>query len=122
MSPQIDPFQAPDPRTLARRRNPETSKAAAASAVEFVPDHHAVIVDVMRKHGKNGLTVHEIATFCRLDAHAIGKRVGELERSGIVETRTVPDGDSPDGYTVQCRRTPGGRAARVWFLKEGGRA
>lgn len=113
---------APELRTRARRDNPATSKAAAAALPCFATDHHGVIFATMREHGAGGLTVHEVAVYCRLDAHAIGKRMGELEKAGIVETRVIADGDAPDGYTVQTRKTPSGRAARVWFLTEKGRA
>jgi len=114
--PDLSPL-ALEVRKLARRDAPQTSKLAARTVKQFAAQQHATIVQVLRDHGAGGLTVHEIAVYCRLDAHAIGKRIGELEAAKIVETSIVPDGDSPDGYTVMTRRTPSGRSARVWFLK-----
>jgi predicted ArsR family transcriptional regulator len=120
---QPDLFNAaPQPHKLARRGAPTTSKLAALEVPRFATQHHAAIVQVLKDHGARGLTVHEIATYCRLDAHAIGNRMNELERAKIVEVHIVPDGDSPDGYTVLTRPSPTGRAARVWFLANGGAA
>lgn len=73
---------APPARRLARRENPPTSHAAAEQAPAFASEHHDTILRVMRSHGGRGLTVHEMAAYCRLEAHAIGKRVAELERGG----------------------------------------
>jgi predicted ArsR family transcriptional regulator len=53
------------------------------------------------------MTVHEIASLCRLDAHAVGKRMAELERDGDVEVARDLMGDV-------TRPSPSGRLARVW--------
>ncbi|MGL4325825.1 MAG: MarR family transcriptional regulator [Beijerinckiaceae bacterium] len=104
-----------NPRTLARRHDPETSKEAAKTVREFAGGHHAQILDALAKH-PDGLTAHEIAAFCQIDAHQVGKRINELEKAGRIENIIIADGDSPDGYTVLTRATPGGRQARVWRL------
>lgn len=111
MSQQTDLFAAD---THARRDNPTTSHQAAERVRDFAAEHHETIRRVLKLRGTNGLTVHEIAAFCALDAHAIGKRMAELEAAGEVETRVVPGTGA-----VQTRKTPSGRAARVWFLKGG---
>ena len=108
---------APEPHTLARRGAPTTSKLAALAVPQFATQHHAAIVQVLKDHGARGLTVHEIAAFCRLDAHAIGKRMNELEAGKIVEVLRVRDRSQ-----ILCdvtRKTPSGRSARVWVLVKG---
>lgn len=109
----------PEPRKLARTSNPTTSKLAATSVVHFAGEHHAAIVQVLRERGAHGLTVHEIATFCRLDAHAIGKRMAELEAEKIVEV--VRQRDANMILRDVTRKTPSGRQARVWKLAGGER-
>jgi hypothetical protein len=113
---QPDLFNAaPQPHKLARRGAPATSKLAALAVPNFATHHHAAIVQVLQDHGARGLTVHEIAAFCRLDAHAIGKRTNELERGQVIEVLKNPDGSDA------TRQTPAGRAARVWVMKGGAR-
>lgn len=59
------------PHTLARRGGPKTSQNAAQRVAEFARHHRAQILQVLTIHPQ-GLTVHEIASQCRLDAHAVG--------------------------------------------------
>lgn len=54
-----------------------------------------------------GMTVHEIASLCRLDAHAVGKRMSELETADEVEV-------AHDLMGEMTRPSPSGRLARVW--------
>lgn len=95
-----------DPRTLARRTDPGTSHAAAARVSEFAKKHRELILQVLTMHPA-GMTVHEIASLCRLDAHAVGKRMAELEREGEVEV-------ARDLMGEMTRPSPSGRLARVW--------
>ncbi len=80
-------FDVDPPR--ARRVDPETSHAAAASAVELAKRHHALILEAL-KHGPAGASV--LSTRIGLDAHRVGKRLCELERAGLIRLtgRTVP--------------------------------
>lgn len=99
-----------EPRKLARRDNPDTSHQAARRVSEFARQHHAQILGVLSQHPA-GLTVYEIAALCRLDAHAVGKRMGELERAGSAYV-------AQDVMTMEpmTRTSPSGRQARVWCL------
>lgn len=109
---QTDLFEMPA-YMRARRNNPATSKAAAVRVKEFEEEHHAQIMAALKNH-RGGMTVHEIAAFCKIDAHAVGKRMKKLEMDCKVALVIVSDGDTPDGYTVLTRKTPSGRSARVW--------
>lgn len=97
---QIGLFDAPvmdAPR--ARRTDPATSHAAAASAVQLAQDHHAMILQALQ-HGPAGKD--GIAARIGLDGHRTGKRMCELERAGLIRLtgRTVPSAS--------------GRAEREW--------
>lgn len=92
--------------TLARRTDPATSHAAAARVAEFASTHRAAILAVLKKHPA-GLTVHEIASMCRLDAHAVGKRMNELKAAALVFVAC-------DVFGELTRPSPSGRAARIW--------
>lgn len=70
------------PHTLARTENPTTSHAAAAAARDLRADHHRTILDVMRCGAD--WTADNVAIHCNLDRHQIGRRLGELERHGLV--------------------------------------
>ena len=77
-------FDAP----LARRCDPPTSHAAAATVRVFSGEHHQAILAALAlgPAGASG-----IAARCGLMAHQIGKRINELARSGQIVTtgRTV---------------------------------
>lgn len=98
------------PETLARRTDPATSHQAARRVSEFAKQHHAQILGVLSQR-PDGMTVHEIASLCRLDAHAVGKRMGELAKAGSVYVATdVMTGDD------MTRAGPSGRQSRVWCI------
>lgn len=106
---------APEPHKLARRGAPATSRLAALDVPRFATKHHAAIVQVLKDHGARGLTVHEIATYCRLDAHAIGKRMNELEAGKVVETLKNADGSDATRPTPRGRRPAGAaRGCGCW--------
>lgn len=65
----------------ARRRDPETSKAAARRAVEFASNHHARIFEALARPG----TIHELAARCGLDHVAIARRLPEMAKGGLAE-------------------------------------
>lgn len=94
------------PHTKARRENPGTSKAAAQSAEPVARRHHRLI-HVALESMQDG-TPEEIADACGLDAHRIGKRLHELEKSGVIVT------------TGETRAHRSGRQARVWRLTDAG--
>ncbi len=97
----------PEPRKLARRENPKTSKDAAERVRQFAQHHLELILAAIR--GTDGLTVHEIADLIDLDAHAVGKRMAELQHDGLVYVV------HHNGLSV-TRQSPSGRQARVWGL------
>jgi predicted ArsR family transcriptional regulator len=79
-----------------------------------------MIMAALRKQGRRGATVHEIAALCRLDAHAVGKRMAELERAKLARVMRKRADDGMPGDEV-TRASPSGRQARVWELvQEGG--
>jgi len=87
----------------ARRTDPATSKAAAASVKAFQGEHHAAILEAL-SHGPAGAS--GIAARCGLNGHQIGKRINELARAGrIVETGRVVTSSS-------------GRGEREWRFNE----
>lgn len=96
-----------DPRFLARSDDPETSHEAAERVGEFAAGHHRKILAVLRRHPL-GLTAYEIADHCDLEPHAIGKRLGEMERLHMIRQSLNEDG------AELTRKTPSGRSARVW--------
>jgi urease gamma subunit len=107
-------FEPTQAMPRARRTDPNTSHEAAATARNFAAGHRALILETLKEHQRDGMTVHEIAAYCRLDAHAIGKRIGEMAKAGQVECVIVPNGDDLDGYTLLTRKSPAGVSARVW--------
>lgn len=100
-------FTEPEPRTIARRNDPETSKAAADRVGEFAAKHREQITDALRV-APDGLTIHEIATATGLDHHAVGRRMGEMQQVGLVFVAFDGNGEQV------TRPTPSGRSARVW--------
>lgn len=87
----------------ARRTDPATSHKAAATVGKFAGEHHRRIMAAIDPF--DGSTVYELAEIAELNAHAIGKRMKELETKGLV-------------YTEGERSGPSGRMCRVWYLKK----
>jgi len=85
---------------LARHTDPATSHMAAQMAVVFLDDHYSLIVSALEEFGPMG--VDAIGRCINLSGHQVGKRMGELERRGLVRLtgRTVPSAS--------------GRAQREW--------
>jgi DNA-binding transcriptional ArsR family regulator len=86
----------------ARRTDPATSHAAARSARALAADHHARILDALRRHGRLGKD--GIARATGLSGVAVARRLPELERAGLV---------TPTGRTVESDT---GRQEREWGL------
>ena len=87
----------------ARVLDPVTSHMAAAQAKEMAARHHAMIVNVLRKHGplgKDGIASKLIG----VDGVAVARRLTELQRAGKAK---------PTGRHVQSLT---GRAEREWEI------
>ena len=100
--------EAFEPRKLTRAFDPNTSHEAAARVTEFGHQHHARILDALRDIGDG--TMHEIAAHCSLEAHAVGRRLKEMNDAGLIEPKWV-------GGWIVVRPSPSGRKARVWRIK-----
>ena len=87
-------------QALARSSDPLTSFQAAAAARAFIPSQEARIVDALHTFGAMG--VDEIASLIALEPHAVGKRMRDLERCGVVRL---------SGNTVKSNS---GRPQREW--------
>lgn len=90
----------------ARRTDPATSKDAARQAGGLAAEHQRIILGVMQMRAHTGeardWTADQIAEWCDLDRHQVGRRLGELERNGLVRV------------TGNQRPTPRGRLARCY--------
>lgn len=95
MQMTIDLFDAP----RARRRDPQTSKDAAAAAKELASRHHKMIMSAL-SHGACGKD--RIATRTALDGAQVCRRLSEMERVGLIK---------PTGRNV---KSTSGRNEREW--------
>ena len=66
----------------ARRRDPETSKQAAAQAKELASRHYRTILACLEAHGPAGKD--RIASLTSLTGVACCRRTVELERAGLI--------------------------------------
>ncbi len=93
----LEPPRAP----LARRGDPETSHAAAESAIEFASAHRALILEALRQ-GPAGKDC--IARRTGIHGVAVARRCSELSRDGLIET------------TGEVTPSDSGRLERVWRI------
>jgi hypothetical protein len=84
---------------LARREDPETSKAAAAEAATFLARHLALILSALKTGSK---TKDEIAAVTRLDHIAVARRMKQGEDRGLWRR------------TDKTRPSRAGRQETVW--------
>jgi len=85
----------------ARKHDPRTSHAAAASVDRFASGHYLLILHDLA-HGDR--TFYEIADGTGLAGQQVNKRLPELERAGRVIA------------TEHTRPGPSGRQCRVWRI------
>lgn len=94
-----------DPKRLARREDPATSKAAAEGAETLSAQHEGAIVDylagLVEGGDRRGRRKDEIAAAIGLSDVAVARRMKRLVERGYVEAA----GGSPG---------PSGRAATLW--------
>lgn len=83
-SQSLLPFQ---PRTLARRKDPETSHLAANAAESVRNEHSRRILAAMR--GRPPLAAEQIADLVELSAVQVNRRLAELEAAGLIERTTA---------------------------------
>ena len=88
----------------ARASDPATSHQAAQQARELAARHHALIVDVLHKHGPLGKD--GIAWFSHLDGVQVCRRVKEMHIAGLIQLT---------GNTVQSNT---GRQEREWTVSQ----
>ena len=89
--------------TLARRDDPETSKAAAAQSGALRGAHHEAILRVLLD-ATRPLTAEQIAAQCGLTGIQVNRRIAEL----IEHNYIVQDGEG---------RTASGRRARAFRVQ-----
>ncbi len=88
----------------ARKHDPRTSHAAAASVDRFARGHYLLILEWLDTFLLPGGTFYEIARGIGLDGQQVNKRLPELERAGLVIA------------TEHTRPGPSGRQCRVWRI------
>ena len=69
------------PLPIARRTDPQTSKAAVARVASVAPSHRNIIAAAI---ASIPMTVKEVARFTGLTQYAVSKRLPELERMGLI--------------------------------------
>ena len=79
---------------LARRTDPATSHAAVNKAARIAPSQRNIILSALREHPRS--TVYSLEAETGIAAHAIGKRMIELQRLGLA----APTGEVFEG----CRK------------------
>jgi hypothetical protein len=86
------------PQPVARRHDPPTSHAAAASITKAAKDHHYAIINVLWKP----MTIYHIARLTGLDHVQVARRMPELAAMG----KAMTTGKTAPG--------PAGRECRLW--------
>ena len=94
----------------ARRRDPETSHAAASSAKELQQRHHRVVLANLAHYGPLGKT--EIARLSGLDGVAVARRMSEMQRAGWV---TLTGRNVQGAAGAGCKRTASNEKDAVWL-------
>lgn len=90
------------PPAHVRRSDPETSRAAAATAGSSAIRHMQIIHDVLKRTQPYGLTSESIADVCKLSYIQVVRRVSDLRDKNLIVA------------TDERRRNRSGRLAVVW--------
>ena len=98
-------FDAPDPRALARRGDPTTSKLAAEEIVDKLGEDQEFALRCVR--ARPGPTARELdEEFAPTNPGKLWKRISELASKGLIV----------EAGTRRCRTS--GRMARTWKIAE----
>ena len=98
-------FVSPVHPARARRRDPDTSKAAARSVP--VAELEGKVLEALRNHPR-GLTSHEVAKLLGAELVSVSPRFKPLQEKNLV----LP--------TAERRKGPSGRTSIVWKANVGG--
>jgi hypothetical protein len=98
-----DSVNCTPPRTLARVKDPGTSKAAAYSAMELRLQHNKRVLEALAEWPA-GMTSEEAADWTGLEHAQVWRRMSELARAGKI-TRLA-----------ETRKNRSGRSAHVWRM------
>ena len=98
-----------EPRKLARRKDPATSRAAASGDRTT---NRARLLAAFAGH--HGLTYVEAAAAAQMESHEAARRIADLTRLGLLEVATL-------GGREMLRETPNGRQARVHRITDAGK-
>lgn len=88
----------------ARAADPETSHQAAKRVIDFASGHYALILKALEEHPYGG-TIYEVSSWTGLTHVQVARRAAELHDERLIAPL--------DDVT---RRSPSGRACRVWVL------
>jgi len=110
-----------DARELARRQDPETSKAAARSIAPSLPNLQSHAVSLVAQYpGKTARELAEVDPLCAKDPRVLNRRLGEVARKdlivrGVVRRCGVSGRQAATWWPTSAppyRFTPGGRRRR----------
>lgn len=106
-----------DPKALARRDDPVTSKKAASNVAKFSGKHQEMILQAMKDRGvamgAEQISAALLRGGVKIDAYQVRKRLPEMKDKGLVKLASgADDGD-------HLRRTSSGQAERLWEVVSG---
>lgn len=78
---QLNLFHVPEPLP-SRATDPETSRVAADTHKRVAASHRAVVFAAVSS--SPGMTYRQIALYCGIDAVEVMRRLGDLQRKGLV--------------------------------------
>jgi hypothetical protein len=96
-----------DPKRLARRTAPGTSKQAAFTAAENHPTQAEIILDVLRQF-PDGLLCEEISDMTGIPTHRVAAHRKKMEEDGLMHLK------GPEGMPV-TRKTRANEDGMVWY-------
>ena len=92
----------------ARRSDPQTSHAAAASMAATLPDLHRLVYNAVLRARWHGRTAEEVSDEILVDKQSVTPRFATLQRRRLISLRLNEDG------TPMTRTNRSGRQAQVW--------
>ena len=90
-----------EPRTMARRTDPRTSKQAASQARDLQSKHHSQIIGALAMGLP--LAAEQIAAYIQVNSVAVNRRLAELERAGLIERTDLRHKNASGRWAMKWR-------------------
>ena len=112
--PNLFTLRKPDPKKMAKRDSPISSKRSAEIAADHARGQYVEIRKALVQAAPGGLDLHEIAEATGIQNNTVSARLAEMQKLDMAWLRY------DQNFNPIIKKTKNGGVARVWFANPEG--